>query len=337
LSNYTYPRDIECGDLLHFLKSVDTSKRVHLTDVIFKKNYPPAGYDLYIVCAFGEYTDDVFVNELDNNDAYPQVILITSQIYTSINYKKVQVFHLEHLHTIKRFFSKQPYLPLTSRLKTHGSLSRRSALHKSILTTRLLLKYDPAMSYDYTFCNEATGEYQIDNLVQTLSTFYPGISLTDLEIKVIEQLHNNPKSVDGEQWSIDNTIYRDCRLNWDLESIFLSRQHAPLGYLTEKTIKPIVSGTGFIIAGQQQSYKRLSDLGFKSIIEFDADDKTDTERFNKLFELIDSYDFDALMNEQEAQDIVDYNYNYFWGAFYSHIEYRNRERIEAILDYINET
>jgi hypothetical protein len=54
LKDYTYPRNIECGDLLHFLKSVDTNKRVHLTDIIFYNNYPPEGYDMYIVCAFGD-------------------------------------------------------------------------------------------------------------------------------------------------------------------------------------------------------------------------------------------------------------------------------------------
>jgi len=337
LSDYTYPRDIECGDLLQFLKQVNTNKRVHLTDVIYRGDGLPKGYDTYILCGFGEYVDDEFIARLDKDDNYPQVILITSQLYASTNYKKVRVFHLEHLHTIKRFFTKEPYLKLSSRLTTHGSLSGRSALHKSIMTVKLLSKFDATTDYNYTFCNRPTVEYQINNLVDTLSMFYPGVDLTLTEIKTIEYLHSNPKILPGDQWDVDNDVYRDCKLNWDLESIFLSRQYAPLGYLTEKTIKPIISGSGFIIAGQQLSYTRLQNLGFESIIEFPADDKNDYDRFNALFDLIENYDFDELMNSAHTQDIVDYNYNYFWGAFYSHIEYRNRERIEQILDYINET
>ena len=68
-----------------------------------------------------------------------------------------------------------------------------------------------------------------------------------------------------------------------------------------------------------------------------TDDKNDDERFKELFDLIENYNFDELLARPETQDIVDYNYNYFWGTFYNHIESQNRERIEAILDYINET
>ena len=118
-----------------------------------------------------------------------------------------------------------------------------------------------------------------------------------------------------------------------LESIFLSREKSPVAYLTEKTIKPIISGAGFVIVGQQGSYNRLHNLGFESLIELKSDNGSDTERFNELFDLINNFD---ILNSVEAQDKVDYNYNYFWGAFYSHIELQNKERIEKILNYINE-
>ena len=331
LDQYTYPRDIECGDLLQFLKHVDANKRIHLTDVIFYKNYPPVGYDLYIICAFGEFIDEEFIRRIDSDDNLPDVLLLTSQVYESNNYKKVRVFHLEHLHTARRFFTKEPYLKLKSRLYTHSSLSRRTALHKSIMTAKLLQRFD----HKYTFCNLATGEYQIDQLESALQLFYPGVALTDLELETIKYLHANPVIEPGGQWDVDNDLYRDAKLVWTLESIFLSRKNAPTAYLTEKTIKSIISGAAFVLVGQQGSYKRLHDMGFESLIELKSDLGNDTERFHELFELMDS-DF-AMLDSAEAQDKVDYNYNYFWGAFYSHIEFRNQERIEAILDYINET
>ena len=131
-------------------------------------------------------------------------------------------------------------------------------------------------------------------------------------------------------------MYRDSKLVWATESIFFSKVHAPLAYLTEKTIKPIISGSAFVLVSQQLSQQRLDNLGFKPIIELVSDTHTDQDRFAELFNLIDYYDFDELLNSKETQEIVDYNYNYFWGAFYSHVEYRNQDRITEILDYINE-
>ena len=328
LSNYTYPRDIECGNLLQFLKKIDADKKVYLTDVIFYNNYPPAGYDMYIVCAFGEAVNEEYIRRLDEDLSRPNPVLITSQLYDTTNYKRVRVFQLEHIHTIKRFFNKTEYNKLSVRTKSHGSLSRRTALHKTIITAKLLNKFRDNLNY--SFCN-------LDGGATDLNKFYPGLMLTDDDTSTMESLQNNPVTVSGEQWDTDNIVYRDSKLIWTLESMFLSRHNEPVAYLTEKTIKSIITGSAFVLVSQQHSYKRLEDLGFKSVLKLNTDSQLDQERFNELFTLIDNYDFDELLSRPETQEIVDYNYNYFWGAFYSHIEYRNRERIEAILDYINET
>ena len=202
---------------------------------------------------------------------------------------------------------------------------------------------------NYTFCNNqivtdhsgqtvgGSKEYKPNVFKQELDVFYPSIKLNDADYAVIEFLHKNPVAVPGNQWGTDNVVYQDSKIIWATESIFLSRANSPLAYLTEKIIKPIISGSAFVLVSQQHSQLRLDNLGFKSPLELSSDAESDTERFNELFDLIDNYDFDALVNGKETQEIVDYNYNYFWGAFYSHIEYRNQERIEAILDYINET
>jgi hypothetical protein len=329
LKNYTYPRDIECGDLLYFLKQVDGRKQIHLTDIIFHNNYPPAGYDMYIVCAFGEAIDEAFIRRLDADESRPNPILITSQLYDTINYQRVRVFHLEHLHTIRRFFNQTEYSKLSARTKTHGSLSRRNSLHKTIITAWLLNKF--SNNLNYSFCN-----LLLNGDVSTINNFYPDLKLTDADTLTMDYLHNNPVLVPGEQWDTDNVVYRDSKLIWTMESMFLSKHNEPVAYLTEKIVKSIITGSAFIMVSQQHSYRRLADMGFKSVIELESDDKLDNERFAELFDLIDNYDFDDILSRPETQEIVDYNYNYFWGAFYSHIEYKNKDRIAEILDYINE-
>jgi hypothetical protein len=283
---------------------------------------------MYIVCAFGEAVNEDYIRRLDADLSRPNPVLITSQLYDTTNYQRVQVFNLEHIHTIKRFFNKTEYSKLSARTKTHGSLSRRNSLHKTIITAKLLDKFPDDLNYSY--CN-------LYGTTDDINNFYPNLLLTDIDSKTIESLQNNPVVVPGEQWDTDNVVYRDSKLIWTLESMFLSKHNEPVAYLTEKTIKSIITGSAFVLVSQQHSYKRLADLGFKSMISLSADDKLDNDRFDELFGLIDNYNFAELLNSKETQDIVDYNYNYFWGAFYSHIEYRNRERIEAILDYINET
>jgi len=329
LKNYTYPRDIECSDLLRFLKQVNSNLRIHLTDVIFYNNYPPADYDMYIVCAFGEAVDEDYIRRLDADLSRPNPILITSQLYDTTNYQRVRVFRLEHLHTIRRFFNQTEYSKLASRSCTHGSLSRRNSLHKTIITARLLNRFPGNLNY--SFCN-----LLLNGDVTNIKDFYPDLELTDADTSTIEYLHNNPLVVPGEQWDTDNVIYRDSKLIWTLESMFLSKQNEPVAYLTEKIVKSIVTGSAFVLVSQQHSYQRLADMGFESAVKLKTDAQLDNERFAELFDLVNNYDFEDLLAQPQTQEIVDYNYNYFWGAFYSHMAYKNQDRIAEIMDYIHE-
>lgn len=209
-------------------------------------------------------------------------------------------------------------------------MSRRNSLHKTIITARLLNRFPDNLNY--SFCN-----LLLNGPVTNIKDFYPDLELTDADTSTIEYLHNNPLVVPGEQWDTDNVIYRDSKLIWTLESMFLSKQNEPVAYLTEKIVKSIVTGSAFVLVSQQHSYQRLADMGFESAVKLKTDDQLDNKRFAELFDLVNNYDFEDLLAQPQTQEIVDYNYNYFWGAFYSHIEYRNQDRITEILDYINET
>jgi hypothetical protein len=325
LRDYTYPNNLECCDLLRFLKQVSTNKKIHLTDAMnWRMPVPAPGYDMYIVCAFGEFINESFMDKIDNT--LSNIVLITSQYFTNAPYKNTRVFYVEHLHTIKRFFTKKPYTKLADRSTIHGSLSNRNALHKTILTAKLLDKFD---SYNYTFCNNATNEYDIDTLEKDLSNYYPFLNLSEKEIDLINFLHNNPKKVGGEDWGTDNAIYQDCQVLWTTESVFLSRKNAPTAYMTEKIIKTIISGAAFVLVSQRDSIHRLESMGFKSVFDSSYDSLPDDKRFEEIFKLINNF------NLPDAQNIVDYNYNYFWGDFYSNVEKNNQPLIKTVLDYIN--
>jgi hypothetical protein len=339
LAQYTYPENIECQKLLQFLKRVINKKRVHLTDVNYwKMPYPLPEYEIYIVCAFGEFVNEDFIHTLDEDPLFTNkhIILITSQYYQPTNLKNVKVFYLEHMHTIVDYFCSKTYTKLSERSHCHGLLSRRNAVHKSLVLNRLYNNHVDSLLY--TICNIESTEFQIQNLAQD-SRYILGVKLSEQEVSDITALHNNPISIPGHQWSVNNNIYNNTKLNWAVESIFLSREFCPTAYLTEKIIKPIVAGSCFVLVSQQHSYQRLKSWGFETfenIFQLDFDQDTDPVRLEKIYHLIDTTDFNDILCNPEIQQAVDYNHAYFFGDFVKNIDQSNEPRIEEIIKYINE-
>jgi uncharacterized protein YfbU (UPF0304 family) len=126
-------------------------------------------------------------------------------------------------------------------------------------------------------------------------------------------------------------------LFWTTESIFLSRESCPTAYLTEKTLKPIVCGSAWIVAGQKHSYRRIQELGFETFeseFNIDFDELNDQDRINAVYKSMDQ-DFDHLLNNSSTQDKIDYNYSYFFGDFVSAVEKQNLPKIQKFIDYVN--
>lgn len=340
LKNYSFPCDKEFSDLLLFLRGIKSNKKCHLTDVNYwDMKYPPTGYDIYIICAFGEFVNEDFLNKIEQDTYFEDklVVLITSQYWETNKFNLIKVFHLEHLQTITRFFDPTESKNIIERSHCHGILSRRTAIHKSYTLVNLLDRF--LKDVQYTFCNAPEQEYSLQTLNQDLNLYYPGLDLTDNQLNILTYLHDNPTMVDGHQWSIDNYVYAESQLIWTPESIFLSRENAPTAYLTEKTFKAIVSRSPFIIIGQKHSYARLTSLGFMDYTdEFNIqfDDLSDLDRFAGLIELMDTFDFSSFLTSSKAQEIADYNYHYFFNNFVTYVNKQNEKKIEQILEFIND-
>jgi hypothetical protein len=339
LKKYTYP-DIECGALLSFLKRVSTQKRVCLIDVVnWQTRVPSTDYDIYIICSFGEFVNETLLTSIDTDERFKDkyVVFLTSQYWFQNRFENIKVFEIEHLHTITRFFNPTVTKDLVDRSHTHGLLSRRTAFHKSYTLVNLLERFPEDLLY--TFVHAPDHEYKLETLDQDLDVFYPGIRLTEHQLSILRHLHTNPTSVDGLQWSVDNNIYQESKLMWAPESIFVSREYAPTAYLTEKTFKAIVSRSPFVLIGQQHSYTRLDELGFATYedqfnINFDL--QSDHDRFGSIINLMDTFDFDEFVSSKQTQEIADYNYNYFFNGFVDYVNKQSEEKIQAVLDYINE-
>jgi len=337
LFKYPYPTNKEVGGLLGFLKRVNTKHRVYLLDVPrWNLPLPPLDYDIYIMCMFGEAVNEDYITLLDQHPDYAdkQIILLTSQFYLQPAFAHTQVFYIEHLHTVIPFLPRPEYTRLANRQITHGSLSHRNAIHKTILTAKLLNKFGTDLQY--SFCNGKSNEYTDPQKVIDIMTGL-GFDLSN-DVDTIESLHYNPVTVSGPQWGVDNPVYCNSQLIWTAESIFVSRDDGPTAYITEKLMKAIISGSPFISVAQQHTLKRLKLLGFETYEEqfgICYDYQCDIDRYTAIFELIDNFNLTPALASTTVQDIADYNHDYFYTKFYTHVERHNTTLIDQLIEYVN--
>jgi hypothetical protein len=158
------------------------------------------------------------------------------------------------------------------------------------------------------------------------------------DIDTINYLHQNPVTVDGPQWGVDNPVYQNSQLIWTAESIFVSQDNGPTAYITEKLMKAVISGSPFIAVSQKNTLERLRLLGFETYEKefgIDYDDKSDIDRYTAIFDLIDNFNLKPVLESAKVQDIADYNHNYFYTKFYNHVEQNNIELIDQLIEYIN--
>jgi hypothetical protein len=285
---------------------------------------------------FGEAVNENYIAKLDQHPDYAnkQIILLTSQFYLQPAFTRTQVFYIEHLHTAIPFLPRPEYTRLANRQITHGSLSRRNAIHKTVLTAKLLNKFGTDLQY--SFCNSKSNEYTDPQKVNDVMSGL-GFDLTD-DINIINLLHDNAIILDGPQWGVDNPVYHNSQLIWTAESMFVSRDDGPTAYITEKLMKDIISGSPFVAVSQKNTLERLRLLGFETYeTEFDIsyDDKSDIDRYTAIFDLIDNFDLKSVIESAPVQDIADYNHNYFYTDFYNCVEQNNIELIDQLIEYIN--
>lgn len=147
---------------------------------------------------------------------------------------------------------------------------------------------------------------------------------------------------DGFLWSDDQWEWRiapyiSCWMNITSESFYETfDQYRPYTYLTEKTFKPIMSGTLGLHHGQHGGYAKLEDLGFRTARELGLtyDSITDDDlRFhtfkNEVDLLLDNLDVGKMAA------IVKHNVQHFWNEFYHHVVQRNRIVEQHVLDYVD--
>jgi hypothetical protein len=330
LSDYTFVNS-EIGNLWEWIKAIANKDKVYFIDNLWWDSDLPADiYDCYVVGVFGEFANTNFLEQLNQRCTNSAGYVLTSIKLDPNKYGNLTILPYEHLQQYKTFFPETKYTPLSQRHNLHSILTRRVDFHKTIFTAALLNK---CPTVDYSFCFFASKHFDQEYFYENYKN-YLNIDISQFTGQIDQLLTQGAKIyADAGQWSIEIPAYQDTVLHWVNEAIFLSIDANPTGYLTEKTIKPIVSGTPFILLSQKNSYDRLTRLGFDTysqLFDLDWDTAQDHERANSILTLMDSCS--QGIDLKIAQEIADYNYNHFYNHLDQTVAVINQRSQDLLLE-----
>lgn len=336
LSSYRYD-NWQINNLLDFLSQAKHSDKIWIGDNLgWNDSDVPNNYDTYIFGYFGEFVNTDFLEKINHCLPDKKLILLSSTDCSNFELSNFKKFYIEHLHHLTKFYPSTPYRPLAARSYQHSIMVGRLAVHKIIALAQLKLLH-PNLLYSYQ---------KLPSIEISESDFfscYKTIHNIDLSASLqseIQQLFDNaPVSINSNindksvpyGWESDLPTYTDSQFHWSVESIYLTLENFPRSYLTEKSIKPLTSGTPFVVLGQRKSHFRLIRMGFQPY--FDCNDSDDQDDNVRLLDIINSVNY---LDLGRLQTIADFNYNWFYNNFFDHIEQKiNAETKQAVLDYIN--
>ena len=151
----------------------------------------------------------------------------------------------------------------------------------------------------------------------------------------------NVQSYSANPWT---PVYQNCAVHLTNESFHYSYMQEELGhycypgpFITEKTLKCLIGGTGFIPVGQYDTYNTLQTLGFDFSYDFDTafdQDSGNITRLQKLVNLIEQLiELDAIDLYNLTKTASKYNQEHIYSnTLYKICENHNHNCINRILN-----
>jgi len=261
----------------------------------------PQGYDTYVLTFHFEYPDFEWIKNFCDTMSSSKVLLIYP--YNSCKYQiaNLQIIEYESWFMILDWYQKEsgwPDVDFESKTKKLSSLANRISQFRTYVNAYLCQHWDHndfVMSRHQWLAKEQdlyllnyTGNVKIDAIIDFIKK-----SSMEQVVTPHGKFLNTPLANLNYQWE----AYTDCYINSTNESVSSSSlcEHGeeylmPGPYLTEKTMKCLLSKTAVLPAGQYNTYGYLQTLGFKFDYpwskHFDSI-KPDIDRFCEFFNVLD--------------------------------------------------
>ena len=254
----------------------------------------------------GYYGANLFINQYDKSKHY---ILFTNWIdqtkftlpvnYTPVwhNYFLFDLAQEYHTHNRWYFYTDKTYKFEDYKPCLFAHISNSNRTHRNVIKDRLLNDLKP---------NNFIFRYQGKDYGRNIN----GIDIVSTEMDIVEQFDTkyNERSVYWRTYS--SKVYNMAYFDLVLETFFEPERNG--FFITEKTVKPLLTGQPFVIAGPPGFLQHLKLLGFHtfdSLWDESYDQETnDLKRSNMIADLcVKLKEFDWKNNQTKLQNICNLN------------------------------
>jgi len=314
----------------------------------------PTGYDYYIVSFHLEAVDIDWLKKQQVTG--PIIVLADGQSYNftipGVQFLPFFYWHHQFEQMHKWFGIKEKTNPQYK----FSAVCNRISQSKVWITTKLLnVARESSLIILNSFLEEKnvhgwqlTGNAKLDQLTNLFRDQYLGQEIKDIKNDDYKSaVHSRPGDwhlITGNPWT---PVYQDCAVHFTNESFHYSgmvengQQYIwPGPFITEKTLKCLLSSVAFVPVGQFETYRTLKDLGFQFDYDFDTAwdlDSGNLSRAESIIDLIDDlnqYSVEQLVNKTQASNR--YNQNHILsGKFFDQCQQKNEESIVQIFDLIS--
>ena len=303
----------------------------------------PKDYDLYIVSFHLEAVDVPWLWQQAETIDSPIIVLTESIAYDCPLPANVKLYQFYWWHQQLELIQKWHPNKIEKQLAHQFSAICNRITQSKLLITTMLLELDTKSiiklsTWKSIDADIKTGNKKLDKLHDT---FYNKWFGTTIDLPDTHITFKNHQYHTSDPWG---DIYQKCALHFTNESFhysYIDDEHGhyiyPGPFITEKTLKCLVGATGFIPVGQFETYKALTDVGFKLDYDFNTDfdnDKGNISRLESIVNLIEELSTWTQEDLFEAtKDSSNYNQEYIYSQeFYKFCKNKNQKIIKDILD-----
>jgi hypothetical protein len=309
----------------------------------------PQGYKYYIVSG-----DSVMLTWIDQLAEYLQAPVIYLSLPKTYDYQPLRpnayFFPFTFFHQMCSKLQEINTTPVTKNIKYKiSALTNRITQSKAIIFSavkKYLHEQDCLLSLNsknITLKNvhnwEPSGNLVCDEMMEEFCNKWQHQNLTVDDFFLDSSL--------DKQNNFNHPAYTQAALNFTQESYHYSLQHedgrqyiCPGPFLTEKTLKCLLSGTAFISSSQFDAYGYLTEAGMK--FDYGALDLSYDRDPGNLTRLAGVINLVKDLDQWSAQDIYDMTFNstkhnlevIASGDFYKYCDSQNQKSIENIFNFI---
>jgi hypothetical protein len=313
----------------------------------------PEGYDAYILSFQLEPVDLKFIKKCAKKISAPIFVLSDA---TDIDYPfPDNIIFITYYYWHKQLDLGMKWFPRQEIKKSvtykASAICNRITQSKMLITTALLeefgkkdcmIKLGTWLEEKNVHFRQPTGNTSLDDIADIFWKKYFG---TILEIDQFDNATHNYQQHTINPWI---PLLQDVALHFTNETYAYSYMRPdgkdpwiePGPFLTEKTLKCLLSGTAFVANGQADTYSALSNLGLKFDYNFDLSWDKDIGNLSRLSSIIQLIcwlkPYSAMEIFEMTKNSTEHNFDHVWsGEFYQECERHNFKSIEQIFSYFN--